>query len=150
MVCFWEDDGTFHPTSMSLSNQMKLEDAQRNVELFGACREQLRGFIDRDGPRKYPRVASVDPEPRLYTLTEKRCPCCDGQGGLNFLTCRGCGLLFLECDEIDVVYPDPRNLDPAEALPNDHPCPKCRWALGYWPATPEEILKAGFYENEYE
>jgi len=56
-VCFWEDDGASDPEDRSSPNRMTLGDAQRNFELFGACDRRSLEFVDKDGPRKYPRAA---------------------------------------------------------------------------------------------
>ena len=149
-VCFWEDSGTSDPEDMSPPNRMKLGDAQRNFELFGACERRALEFTDKDGPRKYPRAASAEPPLHLYEFSGRRCPCCDGQGELIFKTCRKCGLLTLECSDVGTVFPSPRKLDPTEGISIERPCPNCQAAMGYMrPATSEEIQKAGFSESEF-
>lgn len=54
-VCFWEDDGTSNPESMSGPNQMTLSEARRNFEEIGAVNEAARRHVLLDGPQRYER-----------------------------------------------------------------------------------------------
>ena len=52
-VCFWEDDGTTDPESMSSPNRMTLGEARRNFERLGAIDEFAVSHVLPDGRDRY-------------------------------------------------------------------------------------------------
>src|SRR4029453_15826581 len=92
----------------------------------------------------------MEPHPPLFELSDKRCPCCDGQGELIFGTCKKCGLLTLGCAEVGTIFENPRNLDLTRAGAIGSPCPSCQAPDGNCrSSTSEEIRRAGFSEGEF-
>jgi hypothetical protein len=58
-VCFWEDDGTTDPQSMSGPNHMTLDEARRNFDAIGAVDGAAVRHVLRDGRDRYARGERV-------------------------------------------------------------------------------------------
>jgi len=52
-VCFWEDDGTTEPDSVSGPNHMALSEARLNIRRFGAVTEKARSYVLPDGKERF-------------------------------------------------------------------------------------------------
>ena len=74
-----------------------------------------------------------------------RCPCgsCD-DGWLALVICKGCGRVFGQCEETDVLFADPKRPDPAQPIQPEDVCDTCGKDLeDVEPATTEELQKDG-------
>jgi hypothetical protein len=54
-VCFWEDDGTTNPESISAPNHMTLREARRNFDEIGAISQAAMTLVLPDGRGRYAR-----------------------------------------------------------------------------------------------
>jgi hypothetical protein len=94
-------------------------------------------------------------ESPLWRLKNQRCYCCDGEGFLCFSACPHCSHVILVCDEVDTVYPNPKDLTQlylGDFADPSFVCPECGEVPVYdfRDATSDEIQRLGFLAGDYE
>ena len=74
------------------------------------------------------------------------CPCC-GQSSLVFVACPSCGQLTVHCDETDETFKDMHHLNKGFT----ENCTTCKTkTTDFLTASTDQVLKAGFTEDDYE
>lgn len=78
------------------------------------------------------------------------CPSCD-TGPLGVRVCGGCGTAWVQCDECDAVFADPKAEPPARFLEQpEMPCPQCGTSLweppSHW-ASYDEMEQFGWLDQ---
>ena len=78
---------------------------------------------------------------------------CEQGKSLAFHRCQNCGVLVLICEEEGSVFTNPRQIEapPQSTRFSGEGCPQCgvTQIASFEPATPEQLVHAGYGEGEY-